>query len=320
MRSSVRSFNVALALQSLLLVSLACRSNALATTPSQAATTSSTTTSTISSAFAACTARPSGQMGPVTDPNGPFFHQVALATTDDEGRTIGQPMQVLDHASVPDGTRMPDGGIGIYYVNGADGGIWLARVSGNSATEVGPISIDGVSRPQGAVDPDATLLPNGRVRLVYLSGLAAPGSAQPRAICVAESSDGMQFQGVATAVDLASSSTDTDPSVTQLTDGSWLMAISRGQQTLVARSGDGLRFTTGETLSFGGVPEVTTLADGRVRLYVCAAGIESYISGDSGRTWQREGTVVRSGTLGHNIVCDPSRVTGTNLFVFKTGG
>ena len=45
--------------------------------------------------------------------------------------------------------------------------------------------------------------------------------------------------------------------------------------------------------------------------------INSYVSSDSARTWQREG-VVPSGTLGHDIICDPSRVTGTNLFVFKT--
>jgi len=139
-----------------------------------------------------------------------------------------------------------------------------------------------------------------------------------RAICVAESSDGVQFQVVATAVSLSASGTDTDPSVTRLSDGSWLMALSRGKTTVVARSSDGLAFALGETLSFGGVPEVTTLEDGRVRLYVCASGIESYVSGDSGHTWNREGVVVPPGTLGHALVCDPSRVAGTNLFLFKT--
>ena len=255
--------------------------------------------------------------GPVTDPNGPFFHQVAIATTNDDGRTIQDPQQVLDHASVPDGTRLPDGSVGIYYVNGADGGVWLARVSGSAAMPIGPISIDGVVRPQGVVDPDATLLGNGRVRLVYLQNIG--GSTPSHAICVADSSDGLQFQAVATAVTLPASSTDTDPSVTPLRDGSWLMAISRGQQSVLARSSDGLAFTLGETLTFGGVPEVTTLSDGRVRLYVCTGGIDSYISGDSGRSWQREGVVVPPRTLGHMIVCDPSRVAGTNLFVFKTG-
>lgn len=266
----------------------------------------------------ACAARASVGNGPITDPSGPFFHQVALAATSDEGRTIADARQILDHASVPDGTRLPDGTVGVYYVNGAEGGVWLARVTGGDATPVGPISIDGVARPQGVVDPDATLLPNGRVRLVYLGGFGTAGASQVRAFCVAESTDGLQFQTVATAVDLGSSTSDTDPSVTRVRDGSWLMASSRGQQTVLARSADGLSFTIGETLSVGGVPEVATLADGRVRLWVCAGGIESYVSTDSGRSWSREGVVVPTRALGHAIICDPSRVDGTNLFVFKT--
>lgn len=268
----------------------------------------------------ACAVRASAVAGPISDPNGPYFHQVAVATTNDEGRSIANPLQILDHASVPDGVRLPDGSIGVYYVNGAEGSVWLARVSDGTATPVGPITVDGVARPQSVVDPDATLLPNRRVRLVFLNGLAAPGSTQTRGFCIAESSDGLEFQTVATAVNLStSSSIDTDPSVTQLRDGSWLMAFSRGQQTVLARSADGLAFAVGETLSFGGVPEVSTLADGRVRLWVCAGGIESYISADSGRSWTREGVVVPSRTLGRNIICDPSRVDGTNLYIFKTG-
>jgi hypothetical protein len=162
------------------------------------------------------------------------------------------------------------------------------------------------------------VLSNERIRLVYLSGFASQTATQARAFCVAESFDGLAFQVVGTAIDLGASTMDTDPSVTQLRDGSWLMASSRGQTTVLSRSSDGVTFTLGETLTYGGVPEVTTLDDGRVRLYVCAGGIESYVSADSGRTWQREGIVAPSGTLGHAIVCDPSKVAGTNLFIFKT--
>jgi hypothetical protein len=46
---------------------------------------------------------------------------------------------------------------------------------------------------------------------------------------------------------------------------------------------DGVARSAGDTLTFGGVPEITALADGRVRLYVCANGIESYASADGGR-------------------------------------
>jgi hypothetical protein len=262
-----------------------------------------------------CAVQSSGEPRPVTDSNGPYYHQVAVATTRD-GATISDPVEVLQHASVPDGVRLPDGTVGIYYVNGEDGSIWLARLSGGSARPVAPITLDGVSRPAGIVDPDATLV-GGRVRLVYLSGFGAPGALTRRTMCVAESADGLRFDVRGPAITFLTSQSETDPSVVELGDGSWLMAISRGQRTLLARSGDGLAFTAGEELSYGGVPELALAADGRVRLYVCARGIESYLSADGGRSWHREGVVVPPGTLGRNLVCDPSRVAGTDLFVFK---
>jgi len=110
----------------------------------------------------------------------------------------------------------------------------------------------------------------------------------------------------------------TDPEIAPLPDGSWLMALSMGQQTVLARSSDGYAFAVYDTVTVGGVPEVSTLADGRVRLYVCRNGIESYLSGDRGVTWTRETTVVPPGTLGKRILCDPSVVQGAGVFVFKT--
>lgn len=286
---------------------------------SQSSTTPTTpTTPTSPAASQPCDPRPSAGSGPVGDPGGPYFHQTVVAKTDDGGRTIRDPVQILDHASVPDGVRTPDGTF-VYYVNGEDGSTWVARLSGTSASPIGPISVNGVSRPQGIVDPDATSLGGGRIRLAYLSGFGPPGSSQTRAMCLADSTDGVNFTVVSTALTMPASSTDTDPSIVQLRDGSWLMAISRGQQTLMARSADGLSFSTYATLTYGGVPEVALTSDGRVRLYVCAQGIESYVSTDSGLTWEREGRVVPPGTLGKRIVCDPSYVAGTDLFIFKTG-
>lgn len=81
----------------------------------------------------------------------------------------------------------------------------------------------------------------------------------------------------------------TDPSLLALPDGTWLMAISAGQNTLMTRSTDGLTFTRDATLTFGGVPEFAR-------------------------------TVMSSPVNGHPIVCDPSLVAGAGLDVFKTGG
>jgi hypothetical protein len=252
----------------------------------------------------------------VTDPNGPFYHQVAIAPTDD-GVRLGPARQVLDHASVPDGVRTAAGETLVYYVNGLDGGVHVARIDGESATPLGPIALDGVTGPAGVVDPDATRLPDGRIRLAYLSGFGPPGTASPRAICLADSTDGLSFTRVGPALRLPENDVVTDPSLLRL-DGSWLMALSRGQQTILARSADGLAFSTYDTVSYGGVPELAAASAGRVRLYVCARGIESYLSADSGRSWSRETTVVPPGTLGRALVCDPSFVDAGSLFVFKT--
>lgn len=264
-----------------------------------------------------CAARPSRSNGPVTDRQGPYYHQVVIAHTTDGIHLTGE-HQVLEHASVPDGVRMPDGSVRIYYINAMDGGIWVARVDDDAVSPIGPISLNGVTNVAGAVDPDATLMPDGTIRLAYFASFgppADPAAASGSTICIAESSDGIAFRIVARAIQFTKLTTD--PSLVQLGDGSWLMAVSQGQTTALARSADGLQFTQFDTVGFGGVPELTPGPNGAVRLYVCERGIAAYLSADSGRTWQREATVAVASKA--KIVCDPSRVAGTDLFVFKTG-
>jgi hypothetical protein len=263
----------------------------------------------------ACMAEPGGAGGPITDPSGPYYHQVVVAPATDG--VPGLPnKQVLDHASVPDGVRLADGRTLIYYVNGATGTISIARLFADTAAVIGTLTIDGVNNPRGVVDPDA-ILHNGRVRLFYLSGFGPPGSGTNRAICMAESIDGISFTSPSVALTMQPSELLTDPSVVQLRDGTWRMAISLGQQTVLASSNDGITFTRYQTVSFGGVPEIALTADGRLRLYVCARGIESYLSTDGGHVWQYERVIMQPGVNGRQIVCDPS-VAG-NWFIFKTG-
>lgn len=271
------------------------------------------------SAFSqACAVTPSDAAGPVTDPNGPYFHQVVMARTSD-GVNLRQGRIVLDHASVPDGVRLRDGSVRIYYVNGADGSVWVARVDGDSVRPVGPITLNGIARPRGTVDPDATLLPDGRVRLVYLNGFGSPTSSSRRAICVADSLDGENFGVIDAAIEFQAGDTlTTDPSIVQLPTGGWLMAMSRGQTTVLARSSNGVAFSAGETLTYGGVPELALTSDGRVRLYVCARGIDTYVSSDGGGSWRREGTVGPRLTTTGYMMCDPSLVAGTDVFLYKT--
>lgn len=263
---------------------------------------------------ALCTARPNPNPGPVLDPNGPMFHQVVVARSVD-GLSVTDARIVQSAASVPDGVRAPDGRVLVYYVNGAQHGVWVGTATLDGGwSPLGPISIDGVMDPLGIVDPDAYRA-GDRIRLAYLANFT---STSERAICLAESDDGRAFRTLGLAVDLRGAGTITDPSVVQLPNGSWLMALSAGQTTRLARSADGVSFTLGETLTYGGVPELARAGDGAVRLYVCAGGIVAYRSADA-VSWQREQVVVTRGPNGSMLVCDPSRVDGTDMFVFKTG-
>jgi hypothetical protein len=257
-------------------------------------------------------ASPAGHTG------GPWHHQVAVARTAD-GITLSGMKQVLDHASVPDAVQLADGRVLLYYVNGEQGGVWVAELDGDSARVRGPIIVDGTAAPAGFVDPDAIRLDDGTIRIYYLAGLGPPGVGANRGICYAESRDGVSFTGIGLALELAADELLTDPSVVRLPNGSWRMAVALGRITILARSTDGRRFTRYGRFEVASIPELALTADGRLRIYVCVNGIESYVSSDNGSVWTREANVVPRNALGRNIACDPSLVPGAGLFVFKTG-
>lgn len=259
-------------------------------------------------ALATCAPTRTVAGGPVRDPNGPYYHRVAVGTLDD-GDVLKSYSHVLEHASVPDGVRLPDGRLRVYYVNGEDGALWAADLTDTGAVPVGPLVVNTITRPAGIVDPDASIV-NGRVRLAYMAFVGGQ-----RAMCLADSTDGLSFRVVGQALRPASGETLTDPSIVPLADGRWLMAMSLGNQSVLARSDDGYVFTAGERLTFGGVPELARLDDGRLALYVCGRGIRRYVSADEGGQWTFDTTTVDI----PGLVCDPSHVAGTRVFVFKTG-
>lgn len=253
-----------------------------------------------------------GRDARVDDPRGPYYHQVVVARSDD-GLVLRDAHQVLDHASVADAVVLPDGRAFVYYVNGEHGATWVAELRDGEVRPLGPISLDGISPPAGAVDPDATALPGGRIRLGYLAQFGEQAPDHRWTICLADSTNGRDFTVIGRAISF--DETTTDPSLLQLPGGGWLMAASQGQATVLARSNDGLVFEPYAHVTYGGVPELALTADGRVRLYVCGRGIEAYASGDGGATWAREAMVIM-GTRELPIACDPSRAG--SWFVYKT--
>lgn len=253
-----------------------------------------------------------------------YFHQVYRAFSSDGVAFVPEGVLLLDHASVPDAVLRADGETWVYFVNGERGrhGIWAAREGDLGKWEVvGRVLLNGKFNGN-AVDPDILLLPDGRYRLFYYEGYfvdAPPVGREPaHPLFSAISEDGLNFTVERQVISVENA---TDPSVAQLPNGNWLMAISQGSRTLLAVSRDGYEFRlTGVTVQDGGVPELTVLPDGHVRLFVTGDGIESLVSDDGGQSWQKERGPRIRGSRGR-IVADPSVVAlpdGTWVMYYKT--
>jgi hypothetical protein len=263
-----------------------------------------------------------GKLPANLDSQGPYYHQIYRAFSSDGLTFVPENALLLDHASVPDATLRPNGEVWVYFVNGVPGkhGIWVAKSSTSGAWDiVDCVRLDG-SFNANAVDPDIVLLSDGRYRLFYYEGHfvgSRPPSEGPHPIFSAISEDGLNFK---IERQLIAVETVTDPSVVQLANGRWLMALSQGTRTLLADSDDGYDFElTGVVVELGGVPELAILADGNVRLYVTAGGIKSVVSGDEGQTWVVEPGTRLSSPQGE-ILADPSLITtsdGTWVLFYK---
>ena len=248
---------------------------------------------------------PGGEVGE-PDPNGSYYHQVMLAYSSDGLNWTVDDEPVRDHASVPEIAALPDGTLIIYYVDGIVDDVDAIR----QAQDGSWVDVDFVfeERPtQKAYDPDVVLLPDGRLRLFYFGppamGIVMP-SEEAHAVYSAISEDGVVF--TSEPGKLITVQNVTDPSVVQLPDGTWLLALSRGPETLLASSSDGDGFElTGSETSLGGVPELTLLPDGRLRLFVTGqGGIRSLVSSDGGASWQEEEGMRIDGK--GSVAADPS--------------
>jgi hypothetical protein len=185
----------------------------------------------------------------------------------------------------------------IYYSDlNAQSGQWSERK---------PIYIEGII-DGNAVDPDILQLQDGRYLLTYMRGQF--GQANPEAVPTiysAWSYDGVYFFDPQVLFKPGAGSGSvtpvvTDPSVVQLKNGSWLMAISNpaAANASLYTSQNGVQFTAnGVTLSAFS-PDLQVLADGRVRIFYAdgpSGGIGSRISSDGGQTWTSESGARKSG-------------------------
>lgn len=259
------------------------------------------------------------------NPGDPYFHDTWLVKSSDGLQADpAQARLVLHHASVPDVCVGPDGRSLLYYVDAShERGLPFTMSARfvDSQGAVGPalpVRIEG-EEARVAVDPEAILLADGRVRLYYL----APRRGQAvKEIHSALSSDGVNFvrePGVR-----LSGAGVVDPAVVLLPDGTWKMYYAllddgSGQPCVKsATSRDGLSFTADPGVRFHGAgsPGAMALADGRVRLYLDSRqGLGAWISED-GLEFRFE----KAMSLGRAAL-DPSVVRlpgGGVLVAFKT--
>ncbi|MBF0572839.1 MAG: hypothetical protein HQK69_03660 [Desulfamplus sp.] len=228
--------------------------------------------------------------GDATQPSPLANHQVYRAYSNDAYSFTAENRLLLAPASVPDGFIGVDGKFWFYFVNGEPGhhGIFAAKESDTGVFEiVDCVKIDGKFNGN-AVDPDVVKLTDGRYRLFFFEGNfvspPTPGQGSGHPIYSAISDNGLDYTLEQKVIEVEGV---TDPSVVQLPDGTWLMALAQGttNKVLLAKSTNGYEFTlTGVEFSAGGIPELGVMPDGTVRIYMS----KSFISKDKGNTWTQE--------------------------------
>ncbi|MFH0796151.1 MAG: hypothetical protein V2A65_03735 [Candidatus Omnitrophota bacterium] len=274
--------------------------------------------------------------GPGGSPGGPMNDETFGAVSDNGLDFTILPGPFFEHASVPDvlefskdGPAGKAGTLLLYFVDfseargpGTETISMATSTDGTTWSEKEPIVLAG-KRNQGAtVDPSVIELPDGRIRMYFFGSEMTGGDPAmvpgDHKIYSAISGDGIHFK-VEEGVRFQSPST-TDPDVVR-SGSEWFMVLSKGRDTLLARSNDGLTFNLDRDfiLSFGGVPGAVMLPGGKIRIFVCGReGILSALFDPGTGTISEEGTRIKGKTGG--LVADPSpiqRRDGSYYLIFK---
>lgn len=205
---------------------------------------------------------------------GPWTVRLMTALSDD-GKTFTRTNTVLmDQANVPDMVRK-DGEIFLYFTGGNLGdyenitAVMISQDEGATWTNH-HLHVTGVPGNQSqfiGVDPDAVVLPDGRIRLYFTMGVGKPPTLS---IYYADSDDGLNFQYQGVALE-RSGETILD-STTFWWEGQWHMITLGG---IYATSADGTAFAYQTKLDFhtAGPPPAPVVVsnplslDGGLRLY-----------------------------------------------------
>jgi hypothetical protein len=249
------------------------------------------------------------------------------------------PGPFFEHASVPEVVELArscDAGAAgtllLYFVDfinghlaGSEGLSMASSRDGRTWTDRQPVRVLEKRHRGAAVDPSVVQLSDGRLRMYFFGSEVTHGdpAAVPgdHAIYSALSEDGLTFT-VESGVRFQAPGI-TDPDVLRVGEA-WWMVLSRGQETLLARSEDGLAFAEEPRLrlTLGGVPGAVELPDGRVRIFASGRGmiLSALVPADLSEPPQVE-SGVRIGRGNAMLVADPScvrRRDGSYYLIFKS--
>lgn len=252
------------------------------------------------------------------DPNGPFYHKVYKAVSNDglNFKKVGG--VVLNKASVPDVVKMPDGRLIIYAVDGAArsrSGIMVAISKDSGQTfKQGSLQMESKEVFGGAADPQAVLLPNKTIRLFYVifpakkppldeTGKPIPTGDKIK-IKSALSEDGVNFVEEPGSR-YETTSIVTDPDVIKISN-KWFMYLADGRKQIATSSTDGDSFKLEKVVrEEGSVSKTVPIGDGKYRQFFCEKGISSAVTTD-GLNFKDEGSNLEGGP--GQIICDPTPV------------
>jgi hypothetical protein len=200
---------------------------------------------------------------------------------------------LIDHASVPAAIVTPEGKIRLYYVDASKipENVNCAESSDGGVTFIVLNCVIANRSGDKAVDPSIVRLPDGRYRLYYYAVTGRIDAMSAHAIYSAISSDGVRFTQERQVFEYTGV---VDPDVFW-TGKEWLMYVfaSKENETIIARSGDGLNFEYVGPLNprSWGTTAPVKLNNGRFRLYAFKQpemnSIGSFISSDA-LTWTQE--------------------------------
>lgn len=252
---------------------------------------------------------PSAKLDPFNDPNGPFFHDVYQATSNDGLNFTKVDGVVVEKASVPDIIKTADGKLFIYAVDGASrsrSGLMVAISDDAGETwQQGSLQLTCQRDVCSGADPEAVVLPDGRIRLYYMvfpKIKGSPGSLVKHSVYSALSKNGLIFQeeeGVRFEYEQI-----TDPDVVKVGDH-WFMYLSQGPRLIVTRSTDGLTFKFERIIrEKGSVSNTVSIGDNRWRQFFCDRGISSATTNDGLNFTNDPGSRLEPNPS--QIICDPA--------------